>query len=64
MRRSAIVTQSDVARLIRAAKECGLTVSGVELLPTGEMRVLTSEPASTATSELEKWRLRRGSRSA
>jgi hypothetical protein len=50
-RRPARVTQADVARALRAAKQEG--AAGVDVLPDGTIRVLLVAP-ETATRESER----------
>jgi len=50
-RRPARVTQADVARALRAAKQEG--AAGVDVLPDGTIRVLLVAP-ETATHESER----------
>lgn len=48
-RRSAIITQADVARVIRAAKQAG--ASAVEVRPDGKILVLMHEPEAKESTE-------------
>jgi hypothetical protein len=56
-RRPAAITQADVARAIRAAKQVG--AAGVDVLPDGTIRVLLVAPEKKGTHEPEH-RLDRG----
>jgi hypothetical protein len=48
-RRPALITQADVARAIRAARQCG--AEAVEIRPDGTMRVmLSTEPKASETA--------------
>lgn len=46
-RKAAIITQADVARAIRAAKQCG--AGAVEIKPDGTILVLLSPPIAVTT---------------
>lgn len=52
------------AKLIRAARLNGLTVTGVEQAPDGSIRVLTAECVSSGDSELARARADRLARKA
>jgi hypothetical protein len=49
-RRPALITQADVARAIRAAKQCG--AQAVEVCPDGTIRISLVETASVQAGEL------------
>lgn len=60
MNKPAPFRQADVKRLIKGAQDCGLTVYGVECLPDGKVRLLTTPPANDDLSPLEAWEREHG----
>jgi hypothetical protein len=50
--------QKIIERAVKAAKDAGLDVGGVEVLPDGTVRVLTRESAKT--DAFADWQKRRG----
>jgi len=65
MTRPAPFTQAAIRRAVQALKAVGETVSGVEILPDGTVRVLTgaNEPQQPLT-DLERWERDNGYRAA
>lgn len=63
-RAAARFRQADLARAIRAATACGLTIGRVEIDPmTGRIMIETKEPgapAPAALGSMAEWRARRG----
>jgi hypothetical protein len=57
-------TQADISRAIKAAKSAGLKIARFEIEPTtGKIVVIAIDALlEKHTSELDKWRARRGSR--
>jgi hypothetical protein len=56
--KASYAVQKVIVRTIRAAKELGLDVGGVEVLPDGTVRVLTKD--SVKTDAFAEWQKRRG----
>lgn len=56
--RPSYALQKVIERAIRAAKEAGLDVGGVEVLPGGGVRVLTKDSAKP--DAFADWQKRRG----
>lgn len=50
--------QKIIERAVKAAKDAGLDVGGVEVLPDGTVRVLTKDSAKT--DAFADWQKRRG----
>jgi hypothetical protein len=63
-RRPASITQADVARIIRAAKQAG--AAAVEIAPDGKIRIVLAAPSlqaagsSSLDRELEEFEVRHG----
>ena len=53
-RRPAVVTQADLARAIRAAKQAG--AGGVEIKPDGTIKVILSPPSTPDDFQVEDQR--------
>ena len=51
--------QCDVSRAVKAAKACGLAVTGLEITPAGVIRVLTATPEAPQGGALDQWRAAR-----
>lgn len=51
-----------VSKAVRSVQRVGLAVTGVEIMPDGTVRILTSPPAVTVDDELERARERRRAR--
>ena len=56
-RRPATFIQSDVERVINAARNAGLRVDAVEVSKSGTIRILTNilHGKTTANSDFDKW---------
>lgn len=55
---SSYAVQKIIERAVKAAKDAGLDVGGVEVLPDGTVRVLTRE--STKADDFADWKRQRG----
>ena len=56
--KSSYAVQKIIERAVKAAKDAGLDVGGVEVLPDGTVRVLTKE--STQHDAFSDWKKQRG----
>lgn len=56
--------QADVRRALKAAVEIGLSVSGYEIRPTGEIVVRTGAEPSSADAALDAWKRSNDARGA
>ncbi len=54
--------ETDVRRAIKAARSSGIEIARVEIDKYGKIVVVTGKPDETATTPLDEWRSRRGSR--
>lgn len=62
MRRPCTFRKTDVTRAAKAVLAAGLNVGRVQIDKDGKIVVITAKPDETATTPLDEWRLRRGSR--
>ncbi len=54
-KRPALFKQTDLTRAVKAVREAGEAVGGVEIMPDGRIRVLVGTKATPAETELDAW---------
>jgi hypothetical protein len=47
--------QVEIARALRAAQACGLDVCGIEVSPTGTIKILGPDSQPDGQSDFDKW---------
>jgi hypothetical protein len=57
-------TQANLTRALKGAQKAGLKVDRVEIKPSGEFVLFSSDPPSDSATELDAWRAKRNARPA